>query len=113
MTELEIFFLTQERGAKTDLAKIVGVSKTWISQIISGKMQPSAQLAIKIELATGVPRGKLRPDLFGNGRIVRKVPVERRVEVPVPNQPYAEVALQEPSGGGELAVRVDDGLPAV
>jgi DNA-binding transcriptional regulator YdaS (Cro superfamily) len=102
MNHLQIFFLTQERGAKTDLARIVGVSKTWISQIISGKMQPSAQLAIKIELATGVPREKLRPDLFGG------VQTESRVEVSVPDQPRSEVAQQEPAGSGGVAVRVDD-----
>ena len=108
MTHLEIFFLTQARGAKTDLAKIVGVSKTWISQIISGKMQPSAQLAIKIELATGVTREQLRPDLFGNG-----VHMEPRVAVPVPHQPRSEMAKQEPSEGGSVAVRVDDHSPAL
>ena len=107
MTHLEIFFLTQERGAKTDLAKLVGVSKTWISQIISGKMQPSAQLAIKIELATGVPREQLRPDLFGG------VHIESRVAVSVPDQPLPQVANTEQGRGESVADRVDEQAPVL
>jgi DNA-binding transcriptional regulator YdaS (Cro superfamily) len=107
MNHLKIFFSTQARGAKTDLAKEVGVTKTWISQIISGKMKPSAQLAIKIELATGVSREKLRPDLFGG------VHMEPGVEVSLPDQSRPEVAYQGPASGGVMAVRLDDGLPAV
>lgn len=107
MTHLEIFFLTQERGAKTDLAKMVGVSKTWISQIISGKMQPSAQLAIKIELATGVPREQLRPDLFGG------VHIQPRVAVSVLDQPLPEVANTEQGRGEGLAHELDEQAPVL
>jgi DNA-binding transcriptional regulator YdaS (Cro superfamily) len=107
MTHLEIFFLTQERGAKTDLAKMVGVSKTWISQIISGKMQPSAQLAIKIELATGVPRELLRPDLFGG------VHIQPRVAVPMPDQPLPKVADAGQGRGEGLAHELDEQAPVL
>jgi DNA-binding transcriptional regulator YdaS (Cro superfamily) len=107
MTHLEIFFLTQERGAKTDLAKMVGVSKTWISQIISGKMQPSAQLAIKIELATGVPRELLRPDLFGG------VHIQPRVAVPMPDQSLSQVAQAGQGGSEEVVGRVDEQAPVL
>lgn len=64
---LEEFFKDKPRGAKVALAKNLGISKTWLSLIISKRKLPSPDLACDIELLTGrkVKRAELRPDLFG------------------------------------------------
>jgi DNA-binding transcriptional regulator YdaS (Cro superfamily) len=62
---LEQYFAGQHRGAKSELARELGITKTWLSLLISGREVPSATLAIEIERHTGVSRKHLRPDLFG------------------------------------------------
>jgi DNA-binding transcriptional regulator YdaS (Cro superfamily) len=65
---LQEYFFDKPRGSKLDLARKLGVSKTWISLIVSGREQPSAALSLMIEKFTGgaVTRKELRPDLFGD-----------------------------------------------
>ena len=48
-------------------ARKLGISKTWLSLIVTGRQLPSPQLARDIELHTGrkVKRAELRPDIFG------------------------------------------------
>lgn len=55
--------------AKRSLAKAAEVGYTYLSLIASGKRQPGAVAAIRIERATRgvIRRGELRPDLFGKG----------------------------------------------
>lgn len=64
---LEEYFRDKPRGAKIDLARKLGVSKTWMSLLVSGREVPSAGLALMIEKFTNgrVKRKTLRPDLFG------------------------------------------------
>jgi DNA-binding transcriptional regulator YdaS (Cro superfamily) len=63
---LEQYFSDKHRGAKTDLARELGITKTWLSLLVSGREVPSATLAIDIERRTGIHRKHLRPDLFGD-----------------------------------------------
>ena len=65
MITLEQYFSDKHRGAKTDLARELGITKTWMSLLVSGREVPSATLAIDIERRTGIHRKYLRPDLFG------------------------------------------------
>jgi DNA-binding transcriptional regulator YdaS (Cro superfamily) len=64
---LDEYFADKPRGAKVALANKLGVSKTWMSLLVSGREQPSAGLALMIEKFTkgAVTRKTLRPDLFG------------------------------------------------
>ena len=64
---LQEYFADKKRGAKDALAKELGITRTWMSQIISGREVCSPELALEIErLTTGaVTRMDLRPDLFG------------------------------------------------
>lgn len=66
MTLIE-YFHDKPRGAKVALAKTLGISKTWLSLIISGRYLPSPELSRDIEANTGrkVKRADLRPDIFG------------------------------------------------
>jgi DNA-binding transcriptional regulator YdaS (Cro superfamily) len=61
------YFEGKPRGAKIALARKLGISKTWLSLIISGRQLPSPELARDIEVHTGrkVKRADLRPDIFG------------------------------------------------
>ena len=62
---LQNYFASKPRGAKAALARNLGITKTWLSMVISGRALPSANLCIEIERRTGVSRAALRPDLFG------------------------------------------------
>lgn len=61
------FFEDKPRGSKLAMASKLGVSKTWISLVISGKELPSPELSGAIERYTRgqVTRTTLRPDIFG------------------------------------------------
>lgn len=61
---LQQYFSDKPRGAKAALARDLGITKTWMSLIISGRSLPSAALCVEIESRTGVRREVLRPDLF-------------------------------------------------
>lgn len=45
---LQEYFATQPHGAKAAMARSVGISKTWLSQIISKRRKPSFDLAVAI-----------------------------------------------------------------
>jgi DNA-binding transcriptional regulator YdaS (Cro superfamily) len=64
---LNEFFEAKPRGAKIAMAKKLGVSKTWLSLVISGRQMPSPELSGAIERYTKglVKRTTLRPDIFG------------------------------------------------
>jgi len=62
---LEQYFSDKHRGAKADLARDLGITRTWLSLLVSGREVPSATLSIEIERRTGIHRKYLRPDLFG------------------------------------------------
>lgn len=51
-------------GAQADLAKTLGISRTWMTLIVNGHVKPSPKLSIEIERHTGVSRSILRPDLY-------------------------------------------------
>jgi DNA-binding transcriptional regulator YdaS (Cro superfamily) len=65
---LDEFFATKPRGAKLEMANKIGVSKTWMSLIISGRKLASPELSGAIERYTKgrVKRAVLRPDIFGD-----------------------------------------------
>lgn len=52
-------------GSQAKLAKAAGCSQQYISLLLSGDGRISAEMAIAFEKATGTPRHKLRPDVFG------------------------------------------------
>jgi DNA-binding transcriptional regulator YdaS (Cro superfamily) len=63
---LEQYFSDKHRGAKTDLARDLGITLQWMIALTAGREVPSATLAIEIERRTGVSRKVLRPDIFGD-----------------------------------------------
>lgn len=68
---LKEYFAGRSRGAKAGLAERLGISRTWMSQIISGRRVPSPELSVEIERLTlgQVRRADLRPDLFGENYV--------------------------------------------
>lgn len=62
---LQQYFEDKPRGSKAALARDLGITKTWLSLIVSGRALPSPNLCLEIERRTGVRREVLRPDLFG------------------------------------------------
>ena len=65
---LDEFFATKQRGAKLAMATKLGISKTWLSLLISYRKQASPGLCKEIERYTkgAVKRETLRPDIFGD-----------------------------------------------
>jgi DNA-binding transcriptional regulator YdaS (Cro superfamily) len=63
---LEEYFMTEPRGAKAEMAQHLGISPTWLGQLLSGVRLASPKLSVAIEKATQglVTRAELRPDLF-------------------------------------------------
>jgi DNA-binding transcriptional regulator YdaS (Cro superfamily) len=63
---LEEYFMTEPRGAKAEMAQYLGISPTWLGQLISGVRKASPKLSIAIERATQglVTRQEMRPDLY-------------------------------------------------
>ena len=63
---LQQYFATEPRGAKTEMARYLGITPEWMSKMIRGDAIISAALAKKVEEATQglVTRKELRPDLF-------------------------------------------------
>lgn len=61
------FFENKPRGSKMMMARSLGISKTWMSLVISGLRLPSPGLSAAIERYTKgqVGRSELRPDVFG------------------------------------------------
>lgn len=64
---LQEYFGDKPYGSKAEMAKALGVSKTWMALIINGLRVPSPELALEIERLTDgkVRRIDLRPDIFG------------------------------------------------
>lgn len=60
------YFETDVRGAKSEMAEYLGITKTWMALLIAKRRKPSPALAVAIEKATAglVTRQELRPDLF-------------------------------------------------
>lgn len=63
---LKDYFVGKPYGAKVELARKLGITKTWMSQLISGAERCSPALAIKIQEATegAVAKADMRPDIF-------------------------------------------------
>lgn len=63
---LQEWFAKQPRGAKSQMAQAINISKTWLSLIISGQKRPSPMLAVAISAHTKgkVSRKSLRSDIF-------------------------------------------------
>lgn len=64
---LQEYFNDKKRGSKDALARELGITRTWMSQLINGRQVCSPELAVEIERLTAgaVTRKDLRPDLFG------------------------------------------------
>jgi DNA-binding transcriptional regulator YdaS (Cro superfamily) len=64
---LQEWFATQRYGSKAKMAKELGVTKTWMCQLVAGRGRASPRVAVEIERLTEgqVSRSTLRPDLFG------------------------------------------------
>jgi DNA-binding transcriptional regulator YdaS (Cro superfamily) len=64
---LDKYFENKPRGSKIAMARRLGISKTWLSLVISGKAPASPELCVEIERVTkgAVSRRNLRPDVFG------------------------------------------------
>jgi DNA-binding transcriptional regulator YdaS (Cro superfamily) len=63
---LKEFFRGKPRGSKAEMCLRLGITRTWMSQIVSGRRVPSPELCVSIESVTlgQVTRADLRPDLF-------------------------------------------------
>ena len=61
------YFADKPHGSKADMAKALGISRTWMALLISGLRVPSPEQAREIERITNgdIKRVDLRPDLFG------------------------------------------------
>lgn len=57
-------YLQQNNMKAADFARLLGVSRAAVSRWESGHRKPAICLLPKIEKLTGIPRRKLRPDLF-------------------------------------------------
>jgi DNA-binding transcriptional regulator YdaS (Cro superfamily) len=64
--KLPDFFKGKPHGAKAEMAAALGITRTWMSLIITDRKLPSVELAIAIEKYTKgkVKRKVLRPDIF-------------------------------------------------
>lgn len=62
------WFATQPYGSKAKMAAALGVTKTWMCQLIAGRGKASVKIAAEIERLTDgqVKKSDLRPDLFGD-----------------------------------------------
>ncbi len=56
--------LRARRISQRELARRLGISDASVSLWVNGKRNISQANAIAIEAVTGIPRKKLRPDLF-------------------------------------------------
>lgn len=63
---LKEYFAGKPRGSKAQMAERLGISRTWLSLVISGRETCSAEMAAAIHKLTNgaVSREDLRPDLF-------------------------------------------------
>ena len=63
---LKEYFAGRPRGSKAQMAESLGISRTWLSLVISGRETCSAEMAAAIHKLTNgaVSREDLRPDLF-------------------------------------------------
>jgi DNA-binding transcriptional regulator YdaS (Cro superfamily) len=61
------YFINKTHGTKAKMAEDLGITRTWLSLILSGTRLPSPVLATAIEKYTKgkVKRKILRPDIFG------------------------------------------------
>ena len=61
---MDIATYAARRGVMTELARAIGVSRAYVSQIVHGETTPTPERAAQIEVATGgaVRRWDLRPD---------------------------------------------------
>jgi DNA-binding transcriptional regulator YdaS (Cro superfamily) len=64
---LQEYFESQPRGSKVKMARTLGITKNWVSQLIAGEKRASAELVVAINKYTRgkVSKKHLRPDLFG------------------------------------------------
>ena len=64
--QLREYFDGKPHGSKVEFAKSLGITKTWLSLIMSGRKIPSVTLCLEIEKLTKrkVKRKELRPDIF-------------------------------------------------
>lgn len=71
-------FLGVERGAQAMLARQLGITQPYLSQIITGVRQPSSDIAIAIERETGgaVTVEELRPDI--DWQVIRGKPAKEQ-----------------------------------
>lgn len=60
-------FSSKPRGYRTEFAKKIGVSKSFLSQIETGRAKAPIEIAKKIEEITNqqVKKSELRPDVWG------------------------------------------------
>ncbi len=61
-------YLKANRLKQRDFAIMLKASDAMISRIINGQRKPSHTLALRIEKMTGIPREKLRPDIYPRRR---------------------------------------------
>jgi len=52
-------------GSKSELARVLGTTKQFVSQLAKGDRPIPAKRCAAIEAAYGIPKERLRPDIFG------------------------------------------------
>lgn len=59
-------YIRDNNLTQTVVARTLGISDATLSNILKGKRKPGYALATKIESLMGIPRGLIRPDIFGD-----------------------------------------------
>lgn len=54
-------------GGRGQLATLLGVSLQFVGQMAKGQRPIPARRCSLLEAATGIPRERMRPDVFGSG----------------------------------------------
>jgi DNA-binding transcriptional regulator YdaS (Cro superfamily) len=67
-------------GGRLELARAMGVSTQFVHQLLRGERPIPAKRCSAIEAVTGIPRARLRPDVFGAPAISTHEPAEAERE---------------------------------
>lgn len=57
-------YLKENSLSRALFAKRMGTSEATVSRLINGHRKPSPALTLRIEDLTGIPRSRLRPDIY-------------------------------------------------
>lgn len=59
---------TKTLPTQREMAKVLGIKEAYLNAILNDRQRCSARLAVEIDRLFGIPKEKLRPDIFGEER---------------------------------------------